>query len=206
MSRDQSTLATRPSSSSSSRQTQEEREQEVKVVAVMAAERAPSRRKQCLFRRAFQRFPFGKCDRKTRTNSSYEVASVNPCKGAAEKWSPTDTGLSFFNHHQPFAVEVVHSNETKIEDSPTLHPNQQSHEVVLIHNSDLHLGHVPNLDPSSQPNFTHLNHPPGDPLHGFLNPMGTKPQEDHVSPPSPSVSSMDTDVEIDPETGERALD
>ncbi|KAE8588780.1 hypothetical protein XENTR_v10022734 [Xenopus tropicalis] len=166
----------------------------------MAAERAPSRRKQCIFRKAFQRFPFGKCERKSRSNSSYDVFHVSPLPPTGEKWSPTDTGLSPAAHPQHFSLEGINGNLNGPV-LPKLELDQNSQEmkhVALIDNSRFHLGQIPSPGPSTQLHLNHLHHLPTDPLQGFLTtpalgshyPNGYLSPSNDVRPPSPSDSSM----------------
>ncbi|XP_073495398.1 uncharacterized protein [Phyllobates terribilis] len=175
---------------------------------MMAAERTPSRRKQCILRRTFQRFPFGKCERRSRSSSSssYDVhhADVSPSKNE-EKWSPTYPTVSTFN-----AVEQTSINESQMvnaggfEDGVFLEPLPPIHPV-----SDLPLSPdlpLPRQVLDSIQIHADLEQPDADSAYSSVSYREEQHQRHVISPPSPSISSMETDVGVDPETGERAME
>ncbi|XP_077116554.1 uncharacterized protein LOC143770627 [Ranitomeya variabilis] len=180
----------------------------------MAAERTPSRRKQCIFRRTFQRFPFGKCERRSRSSSSsssssYDVHHVDvlPSKNK-DKWSPTYPTVSTFN-----VVEQTSSNESQmtnanifsggLDDGVVLDPLPAIHPVSdLPLSPDLPLPHQ--VIDSIQ---IHADLDRGtDSAYSSVSYREAPHQRHLISPPSPSISSMETDVGVDPETGERAME
>ncbi|CAH2327216.1 Hypothetical predicted protein [Pelobates cultripes] len=173
----------------------------------MAAERTPSRRKQCIFRKAFQRFPFGKCERKTRSNGSYD-----PPQQTAEKWSPTDQVVSSLSKPPMLPLAIMDSeghNRTLIPHAAD--PMQNSHR--MFDSNGVQPGFsMPSLPldghHSDSMQFSH-NRGGKEGLVSEFPPLSPAEDEDPLSvalPPSPSISSMETDVEVDPETGERAMD
>ncbi|KAM4690095.1 uncharacterized protein WCC33_017550 [Rhinophrynus dorsalis] len=192
----------------------------------MAAERTPSRRKQCIFRRAFQRFPFSKCERKCRASSSYDVFHDDPSRQTAEKWSPTDAAIASFSSPRPLPLEGMHSTiSTRIQlpNGELTHTSHEKYEENGISptSSRFHMDNVSHQGLSSPPPYNTWQRHPNDCVNDFLNversqnldsPYSNVPQPqnedppDIEPPPSPSVCSMETDMEVDPETGERALD
>lgn len=183
---------------------------------MMAAERTPSRRKQCIFRRTFQRFPFGKCERRSRSSSSYDVhhAEASPSKNN-EKWSPTDPSISTFNVHGAGHIESTEraaSDKTQPTNAIIFNGGYED-SVVLAPVSSIH--HESNLPLSPHVHLSHhhihtmQNHPEQpdtDSAYSSVSYREGQHQRHVVSPPSPSISSMETDVGVDPETGERAME
>ncbi|KAM4013354.1 uncharacterized protein ACNLHF_003464 [Anomaloglossus baeobatrachus] len=176
----------------------------------MAAERTPSRRKQCILRRTFQRFPFGKCERRSRSSSSYDVRNdeVSPSK-TKEKWSPSYSTISTNN-----VVERTGSNESQMahanvfssghEDGVVLEPVPSIHPVSdLPLSPDLPLPH--HVIDSIQIHAD-LQQPDADSAYSSVSYREEHQRHVTISPPSPSISSMETDMGVDPETGERAME
>lgn len=185
---------------------------------MMAAERTPSRRKQCVFRRTFQRFPFGKCERRSRSSSS--SYDVHPAEGStsqnSEKWSPTDPAISTFNvngagHRESAEREANDKTQPTngiifnggYEDSVVLEPVSSLHHVSSLPLSP----HVPlsHHHTDAMQIYPDMEQPDTDSAYSSVSYREEQPRH-AVSPPSPSISSMEMDVGVDPETGERAME
>lgn len=184
----------------------------------MAADRTPSRARQCLFRRAFERFPFGRCERRTRSRS-YDVGA-DASQDLPGRWASVDApGIKAVSQQLP--QEKMDSSADSHTDPRTkpsgLKPGNISSEIytncVNVPSRTVFAnGHV--SDP-----FPYLENQP-DGLsedYRFLNRMGSQASDSASEPgtsatprqralsSSQSVSSMETDVDVDPETGERSL-
>ncbi|XP_078527757.1 uncharacterized protein LOC144799976 [Lissotriton helveticus] len=184
----------------------------------MAAERTPSRGRQCLFRRAFERFPFGRCERRARSRS-YDVGT-DSSQDLPGRWASVDApGIKTVS--QQLSQEKMDSTADSHTDPRTKSPGLKAGNISSeIYTNCVNMpsrtiytnGHV------SGP-FQYLENPP-DGLsedYRFLNRMGSHASDSASEPgssatprqralsSSQSVTSMETDVDVDPETGERSL-
>ncbi|KAJ1081145.1 hypothetical protein NDU88_001328 [Pleurodeles waltl] len=186
----------------------------------MSADRTPSRARQCLFRRAFERFPFGRCERRARSRS-YDVGA-EASQDLPGQWTSVDTlGIRAVSQHPP--QDQMDSSADPHTDPRTrssgLKPAKISSEIytncVNVPSSTVFTN---GLVSDSFP-FLYLENPPTRMVEDYrrLNRMGSQaagsasepstsatPRQRALST-SQSVSSMETDGDVDPETGERSL-
>ncbi|XP_072283506.1 uncharacterized protein [Pyxicephalus adspersus] len=191
------------------------------VQCSMAAEKTPSRRKQCIFHRTFLRLPFGRCERRNRgnSNSSYDVHHIEATQ-PAEKWSPKDSSITSLGLHQLHPREDMESDGGSRTHMPNIEPanslnGAQGDDVVLkpvlVNSHQADLGFVPQISTGHQNidfevSLDDLGQQEVDSAYSSVSHIEEESLHQMVSPPSPSVSSMETDMGVDPETGERALE
>ncbi|XP_069463211.1 uncharacterized protein [Ambystoma mexicanum] len=192
----------------------------------MSADKTPARARQCFLRRAFEHFPFGRCERRgrSRSSSSYDVRadSSSDLQGS---WTSVDTAgicavsRSNLQEKMDFSTDEFTDATTQ---SAVLEPEKASMEnyvngVVLPSSTVFASGHgldtfaLPNLEIQTG-NFSRV---PED--YQYLKRLGSLTSnsisESGIGASrrpaslssSPSVSSMEMDVGVDPETGERAF-
>ncbi|KAG9465458.1 hypothetical protein GDO78_018330, partial [Eleutherodactylus coqui] len=137
--------------------------------------------------------------------------AVSKSKTSGE-WSPTDPSISTFSIHRREDVErVVSENTLRI--NASIFNGGHDDSIVLEPISSIH--RISNLPPSPQLHSPHdhvdsmtihpeLERPDAHSAYACVSYL--EEQRHVVSPPSPSISSMETDVGVDPETGERAME